>query len=174
MKKTLIQHIEVTESGGRAAIEFTVIPQTYTDLYLVVSGRSDRSAAGERLKIQLNSDSSSSRSLEGSGSNVISSTYTSNDIGILPSASATANTFGSSGIYICNYTSTTNKSVSSDSVNENNATYGEQHIYAYLATSTTAVTSLTLTTQLSNNFVQYSSATLYGITAGNDGITTVS
>jgi len=173
MKKTLIERIEVG-SGGAASIEFTSIPQTYTDLYVVVSGRTDRSAPGERLKIQLNSDSSASRSLEGGGSSVSSATYTTNDIGILPSATATANTFGSSGIYICNYTSTTNKSVSSDSVNENNATYGEQHIVAYLATSTTAVTSLTLTTQLSNNFVQYSSASLYGVTAGNDGTTTVS
>jgi len=80
---------------------------------------------------------------------------------------------GSVGIYIPNYTSSNAKSASIDGVSENNATASYQTIDAFLWNDTSAITSITLTLS-GGNFAQYSSASLYGVTAGNDGITTVS
>jgi hypothetical protein len=87
--------------------------------------------------------------------------------------SATSNTFGNGEIYIPNYLSGTAKSFSSDSVAENNGTEGWQVIQANLWSGTDAITSIELDPAL-GTFVQYSSATLYGILAGSDGIVAVS
>ena len=55
---------------------------------------------------------------------------------------------------------------------ENNVTEGYQQIAAGLYNSTSAVSSIEIAS--GGSFVEYSSATLYGITAGSDGTTAVS
>ena len=51
---TFIAQIEVP-SGGQASIEFSSIPQTYTDLLIVHSLRSNRAdATGDNLKMSIN------------------------------------------------------------------------------------------------------------------------
>ena len=171
MSMTLIEHIEVG-SGGAASISFTSIPQTFTDLVIVASLRDARAIVAGGYTVELNgtSASSSSRFLEGNGSSAVSGTaglFFGNSNG----TSSTADTFSSASIYISNYTSSTGKSVSVDSVNENNATSSFQALLANLWNNTAAITSVTFT---GVTFQQYSSATLYGITAGSDGTTTVS
>lgn len=170
----VIEHIEVG-SGGAASIEFTSIPATYTDLLLVLSMRSNVSASGwYDIFVRPNNDSAnaSSRVLYGSGSSVAS--FPESLINVrTSSASTTANTFGNASIYIPNYTSSAAKSFSLDVVGENNATASFQGIQASLWNVTSAITSFTIIPQ-SGNLVQYSSATLFGITAGSDGTTTVS
>jgi hypothetical protein len=64
-------------------------------------------------------------------------------------------------IYIPNYAGSSNKSVSIDSVTENNATGAYSGLTAALFASTAAITSFGIST--GSNFVQYSTATLYGI-----------
>jgi hypothetical protein len=91
---------------------------------------------------------------------------------VVPSSGA-AGIFSSSGVYIPNYAGSQNKSMSVDSVTEWDGTFAWTTIRAGLWSSTDAITSLTLTVS-SGNFVQYSSASLYGVTAGSDGTTTVS
>jgi hypothetical protein len=77
----------------------------------------------------------------------------------------TANTFGSASLTISNYTSSQNKSISSDSVSENNGTVGYQQIAAMSFTSSSAITSLTVVSYSTNNLLEYSTASLYKITA---------
>ena len=79
------------------------------------------------------------------------------------SSSDTANTFSNNSIYIPNYTGSNNKSVSVDSVYENNATTAGQHLVSGLWASSAAITSVKLTEGFGNNWVQYTTATLYGI-----------
>ena len=178
MKKTLIEHIEVG-SGGAASITFMSvgdIPSEYTDLVVMVSSRSSRSFTSGSIMLNLNGSASNftGRYLLGTGSNASSSTVTT-EVGQTSGNTATSNTFGNATIYIPNYRSSANKSISTDSVSEHNATTAYQGLYANLWSVTDPITSITLQIDSgAGNFVQYSSASLYGVTAGNDGITTVS
>jgi len=175
MKKTLIERIEVG-SGGAASITFSSIPQTYTDLYVVVSGRTTATEASggsyANLKPNNTTASQSMRTLRGTGSSVSSNSETTVFFTVNPS-DATSNTFANSAVYIPNYTGSQNKSMSVDGLNENNATGARQELAAALYSTSSPISSLVLTPG-SGNFVQYSSASLYGVTAGNDGTTTVS
>jgi hypothetical protein len=171
---TVIQHIEVP--SAQANMEFTSIPQTYTDLCLVVSGRSSANEAGNGAIMIIRPNGSSSngsiRYLQGDGSAASSSTDT-YIWARLNSSSYTASTFANTSVYIANYTASTAKSISIDSVNENNATANRMVITAGLWNDTTAISSITILPE-GGNFVQYSSATLYGITKGSSGGVTVS
>jgi hypothetical protein len=77
-------------------------------------------------------------------------------------SSFTASTFANNEVTIPNYTSSNFKSYSVDSVTENNATQAYAIFVAGLWSNTAAITSITLGLS-SANFVQYSTAYLYGI-----------
>ena len=155
-------------SGGSANIEFTSIPQTYTDLKVVLSSRTATGGAADNI-IVFNGDTSSSysqRQIQGNGSSASSSSGT--NTGFTQSTTTngstdTASVFASSEIYIPNYASANNKSFSVETVTENNATTAYQTLRAGLYSSSSAITSLRLTNSSSANFAQHSSATLYGI-----------
>jgi hypothetical protein len=154
-------------SGGIASIDFTSIPQTYTDLCLKVSLRSAAASVNPGLLIKFNGSAIgfTGRNVYGTGSAAASYSDTSGEIGILAGNNATANTFGNAEIYIPNYAGSNYKSFSVDSLNENNATSANQYLYANLWSNTAAITSITLLSGGSVNFLQYSTAHLYGIKA---------
>lgn len=159
-------------AGGAASIDFTSIPQGYTDLLVVMSLRdtSGSSWSGANLTFNGSSTGYSGRNLYGTGAGAGSDTYAFGGAGIyVTSATAanTANTFSNCSIYIANYAGSANKSASVDSVNENNSSSAQQHLNAVLWSNTSAITRVTITASL----VQYSTASLYGITRGNGGAT---
>jgi hypothetical protein len=80
----------------------------------------------------------------------------------MPGSTATSNTFGNFTLYIPNYAGSTQKSMICEAVTENNATNAAARLCAYLHTGTSAINIITLTAA-SGTFVQYSTATLYGI-----------
>ena len=176
MKKTLIERVDVG-AGGAASITFSAIPDTFTDLCILFSGRG---ASGSDFEIRFNGSvlNSSDRRLYGSGSGAFSSSNVSSPdaifLGDISDLNDTANTFGNSQIYIPNYAASQAKSVSIDTVSEHNGTQAFQHIIAGLWNDTAAITSVAIQGRSGSNLVQYSSASLYGITAGSDGTTTVS
>ena len=149
-------------SGGAANISFTGIPQTYTDLKLVVSGRSSDTNFGYLIKLNNTTTSYSGRWIEGVSTSA--SSYTNSDAlgGYLTYSTQTANTFCNSEAYIPNYTGSTNKSYSIETVQEGNSATG---VYlamgAMLRSNTDAITSIVLT--INTLFVQYTTAYLYGI-----------
>lgn len=171
--RELIQRIEVG-SGGATSIDFNSIPQTYTDLQVVLSARTTGSNPGyyvldAYMKFNGSTSGYSSKMASGYGSGVFSNTTV--FIGWIPSTEATANTFGSTLVNIPNYTSNTNKAYSVDEVSEsNNATGVYSAIVAGLWSNTSAISSISLTPQ-TGVFVQYTSAALYGIKRGSDGVT---
>ena len=172
----VIEHYEVP-SGGQASITFSDIPQTFTDLYLVMSlrnGTADQPVGGRAFRLDFNNfaTGATNRALRGQGSGTPSS-FTDNFFTQVGSGD-TASTFGNGSAYIPNYTSSTAKSFSIDSVGENNATFAEQQINAQLWNVTDAITIIRINSPYAGNLAQYSSATLYGILAGSDGTTTVS
>lgn len=161
----LIQTITVG-AGGASSIAFSSIPQTYTDLKLVLSGRStiaENAVSGafngstanfsNMILFGNGATAASNRPGGGTGNNTVMYQNLSTD---------TANMFSNSELYIPNYTASTNKSFYSDSVLENNATTAYQLFVAGLWSQTAAITSITLTIA-AGNFAQHSSASLYGI-----------
>lgn len=159
-------------SGGAASIAFTSIPQTYTDLKVVLSSRSTAGAAvAYSIFMKMNNLTTSiysSKVLEGSGSAASSFSQSGVDtavrVGIINGTGATASVFSSTEIYIPNYTGSNNKSVSIETAAETNATTTYMNLIAYLVSSTAAITDLTFSTESgTTSFAQYSSASLYGI-----------
>lgn len=155
-------------SATQANIEFTSIPQTYTDLVIKISGRTTRTTSGvfDGIELTFNGTTTgySERLLYGDGSSALSASQTAANLRFhyATSNDATASTYGSNEIYIPNYTGNTNKSVSFDSVSENNATAAIQALNAGLWSNTAAITSIKLDPN-GGDWVQHSTAVLYGI-----------
>jgi len=158
-------------SGGASNIEFTSIPQTYTDLIIKVSGRTNRASILEAFNIQFNGNTASNyvrQIIFGEGATAYSNKQTDTTAGLDSSglntgANATSLTFGSTDVYIPNYTSANNKSLGSDTTGENNSSTSYMQFMAGVWQNTAAITSIKLIPTFGNNFVQYSTATLYGI-----------
>jgi hypothetical protein len=155
-------------AGGAATIDFTSIPQTFTDLKVVYSIRTSYAGTVEQLNLSLNTLTTnfSGRYIQGSGSAVFGGTlarYAGNAVG----ANATASVFGNTELYIPNYTSANNKSFSIDFVTENNATAADAGLIAGLWSNTAAITGITLTPASGGTIQQYSTATLYGVANAN-------
>lgn len=148
-------------AGGTSAIEFTFIPQTYTDLIVKLSLRDSNNTGTMFLKFNGSSTGYSAKGLYGTGASALSENLTNASIQANPSG-YTASTFGNQEIYIPNYTGSNYKSYSIDSVTENNATTAYMELFAYLWSNTAAITSFSIT-QAAGNIAQYSTAYLYGI-----------
>ena len=158
-------------SGGASSIAFSSIPGTYTDLLVKLSTRSNRSGdIIDAYGLRFNGDTGnnySRLSLRGDGSAVSSNSNTGSygyiDAFYMPAATATSNTFDNTEIYIPNYTSSNQKSISLDNVSETNGTESYMTLAADKWTGTAAITSITFIVLNGTSFVQYSTATLYGI-----------
>jgi hypothetical protein len=156
-------------SGGASSISFTSIASTYTDLVLKISLRDGAGAFNDYILLQFNSSGGtaySDRQLTGNGSAASSANRSGNAqiYAIASSGSSnTANTFSNGEIYIPNYASSANKSISLDAVNENNGTEAYANLTAGLWANSAAITSITITNNSATNFVQYSTAYLYGV-----------
>ena len=150
-------------SGGAASIDFSSIPSTYTDLCLKLSTR--HATGAPYLAVSFNGSTSSFtyRYLEGNGASASSGNGSANWSVALNPSSATASTFSNGEIYIPNYAGSNNKSFSADGVTENNGTTAYADMFASLWSNTVAINQITLSATGGGNFVEYSTAYLYGI-----------
>jgi hypothetical protein len=160
----------VVGSGGASSIIFSSIPATYTDLFIKCSLRSDYAAVRMNINLTLNAVSSgyTSRYLTGASGNpgtASNATGTSQMYGgEIPAATATANTFANADIYIPNYTSSSSKCLSIDCAMQHNATTDVfLTILAGVMSNTSTISTVTIYPG-AGNFVQFSTAYLYGIT----------
>jgi len=166
----LLETIALTQSA--ASVTFDNLPTSgYTDLKVVISGRTDRSGQqDDDIKVQVNGNTSAIYSqcrVLGNGSATFSDSSSGSNVGVsfTTGPTATANTFGSTDIYIPNYRSSTNKSMSVDGVSENNATAAGAGMNAFLASTTSPITSITFAPLFGTVFVANSTFSLYGIAA---------
>jgi hypothetical protein len=155
-------------AGGAANITFSSIPDTYTDLVVKASTRE----AGGTLTtlLEFNDGTGTNYSwirIQGAGSGTPNSSLGSSvgaiDISVLPGSGDTASTFGSLEYYVPNYTASATKIASGDSVTENNGTAAYQRLGGGIWAINTAINAIILTNGSGQNFVQHSTATLYGI-----------
>jgi hypothetical protein len=149
-------------AGGASTITFSNIPQNYTDLVLKLSGRTSESYNYASYTINLNGSAAgfTGKDLYGIGTNPGSANRTVTYYNLNGSPS-TVNTFSNIEMYFPNYAGATNKSFSMDAISEDNSNLNNASLIAGLWSNITAINRITLTG--TNNFVQYSTATLYGI-----------
>lgn len=148
-------------AGGAASMDFSSIVGTYTDLVLKVSARTNTTTPNIMITLNGSTSSFTNKVVYGTGSSAASTSYA-RFVAYGCMSTDTASTFGNSEIYLPNYSGSTNKSFISDAVHENNATAANAGLSAGLWSNTAAITAISLAPD-SGNFVQYSSATLYGI-----------
>jgi hypothetical protein len=163
---TMIALSTVTVGGGGAAsINFTSIPQTYTDLVMVISAKTNRADSNDWCYVTVNGNNPTDfRMLLGEGTGV--SSYTSSSsLGVSVGATS-ASAFGSLSVYVPNYTNSAVKTFSVDAVQENNTNTAYANIYSGYRNTTAAITSLGLTPIYGTAFLQYTTATLYGVWNG--------
>ena len=144
-------------SGGAASIDFTNIPQNYTDLCVLLSVRSDRSASvGDWAFVSFNGTTTgyTGATIEG----VLYDTFP-RIFGMGTAANSPANSFGNSTACVLNYTGSNNKSWSVDmvtSTNTNDESITDLH--TGLWSNSAAITSIALTPRVGSAWVENSTA----------------
>ena len=147
-------------SSGASSIDWTSIPQTGKDLYVVLSWDGTSNGSFE-LDVQMNGTTNTARRLFGTGTTV--SSVAADQISIMDSDYPATNTFHSLSLYVPDYTKSAQHEFLSDSVVESNSTqnYGSyQVIVAGKNSSTSAITSLSFVSGYLL-FAQYTTASLY-------------
>jgi hypothetical protein len=168
----------VVGSGGAASMSFTSIPQTFTDLVLVVSARHNTTGVDNTIA-QLNGTTSgyTFRYIGSTGSAI--QNFTQANIGFssgmpcgnIGGTSYTANTFNIGSLYLLNYTDANAKRGVSEGAFENNdSATAYMSFTSSTSTVTAAVTSITIKPAFTS-FVEHSTAYLYGILKGSGGAT---
>ena len=165
-------YTQTVTSGAPITIIFNNIPQTYTDLKVVGSIRSNQTGQTFRfISFFLNNSQGtaySSRRLNGNGSSAGTSAQANDSVvyinNILPAALAASNTFGSLEINIPSYASSSFKQFTIDAVSENNATTSYQELQIGLCRTNAPITSIHLEIgDYGNSYAIGSTYTLYGI-----------
>jgi hypothetical protein len=160
-----------TLSSSAASVTFSAIPNTFTDIVVRASARSDFSAAIDSFIMRINADSTSNysetRLVAYAGTSILTDRY-SNQTSIqnitLNGDTSTSNTFSVTEIYIPSYLSTVSKAIPALSVVENNSTTVNQILTdAALYRGTSAISSIAFTPSAGTNFLSGSSFYLYGI-----------
>ncbi len=167
----VIDHTEL--SGTASSYDVTSISASYDHLYLKYSARSDKSAYRDFPKVTLNADTGTNYSATYlfTGTSTPSSYRGTGKTGIedieMTASSATADTFGVGILWIPYYSNSANfKQILVGSAAEGATTTDYQwglNVVAGLWSDTSAVDQITLTPQSGDDFVQYSTFTLYGI-----------
>lgn len=155
-------------SGGAATIDFTSIPNTYTDLCLKWSGRSASGSNDvDNLYVTLNNTTTgyTQKLLYGYSTNLAGTeTGSSYNFQYVNGGGSTANTFCNAEMYIPNYAGSANKFYSADMNTINNVvgSVGYALINATRWANTAAINRITL--QIAGyNHAQHSTFYLYGI-----------
>ena len=163
---TLIE-TKTVGSGGISSVVFSNIPQTYTDLKISISGRTNRNSTFDNLNIGFNSSQSNftGKVLAGYGTSGTEGASAAQLVASINSATSTANVFSTVDIYISNYTSSNYKSFSADAVNENIDGFAVSLVGAGLWSSTSAISSIEFYPVYGTLFTELSTFSLYGISS---------
>ena len=159
--------------SGLSTIDFQSIPNTYTDLMMMFSLKSNRDSNLDGINFRFNNSSSgyNTKQLIGFGSNPMSDAYSETDpngVGIASylctgTNTATTNAFSNGSFHVINYTSSYNKLANVEGSNGVNAAGGWlQHTGGVWADSA-VVNRITIVPRFGTLFTEHSSAYLYGI-----------
>jgi hypothetical protein len=165
-----------TLGSSQASIVFTSIPQTYTDLFVVLQTKLASAGAGT-IYLKFNTDTGvnthySSTFLGGTGSSALSSrSSNSNSIYASAYSAVDGTNFLTTEIHIMNYANTTTYKTTLSRGSQ--ASYGTDAIVGNWRGSTgssfDAINSITIVNDASINFAAGSTATIYGIANADVG-----
>lgn len=170
---SLVPIAQVVTSGSQAYVNFSSIPATYEDLFVVVNARADKAATFDDLRIQVNGDTGANYDGQWDESNnatlaaAAAAAGSSWNVGWIPAASAPSGVSGSAEFEIPAYARSTFQKTMLGKValNTSNATSGLfNRKTAGWWRNTAAITSLKVF-PLASNFVDGSVVTLYGRSA---------
>ena len=155
-------------TGNASQILFSDIPQTYNDLYIYISGRTNAASTASQVILRMNG-SSSSYSYNGvnrsAGANYIYRTNNYNATSIpsmaTPGNNATTNYFGPISCYFPNYAGSGDKLLFFGSTAEINTTNIEQSYLGCAWSENSAVTSISITVP-STTWFNGTTYSLYG------------
>jgi hypothetical protein len=175
MAYELINSITLESATNFTSVSFTSIPQTYKDIVVYVSARSNRLAMDglERVYLYMNGSTSGITMINTIVSNTspYSDSYTTGNgvggtCGLTSNIYTTGNNFGYTMLYISDYTSTNAKIGITGSSMPNTGIPGQPYPYlfgqSYAHGTTSGVTSIT-TTGLGSQWEAKSTFYLYGI-----------
>jgi hypothetical protein len=158
-----------TLGSNTSTITFSSIGSTYTDLRIVLVGRTNRASTGnDTVFLRFNSNTTESYSytrLLGDGANVSSAAgtdLTSNVAGYIPRNNNTSGIFGLVTVDIFSYAGSTNKTYLSTTSADLNGS-GDVVRIVGLWRSTSAITSITFSLSSTFQYLTGTTATLYGI-----------
>jgi len=168
----VIEHQEL--SSGASSVSFTGISASYDHLVLLSSARSDEATINGYMNFQVNGDTGtnySRRSLNANTSTIGTSSAVNQSVFIyqyVPALNSLADTFGVMETWFIDYSNTSNYTqILSQSVGPNNSATDSQwglRLSSGIWTSTAAINRVdVLCDSGSDDFVQYSTFTLYGI-----------
>lgn len=177
----LIQHQNL--STNQASVEFANIPQTYNDLFLVMSLKFGLSTSFQfdDIAIQLNGSTGNVystqalRNREGAISAFRNSSTANFALVFGSTALGASNIFGAANLYIEDYKSSATKLMLANGVTETtNGQIIQSGISGGEYSPSSPISSIKIYSLNGTSAQAESTATLYGISAGNDGITVVS
>jgi len=152
----------VTVGTAVSSISFTSIPNTYTDLFIITNERSAN--VGTVLNTMTTNNTTNYHNTY--AGNRLGARVGSVENGASPGRYAyqgnSGQAFGNSTIYIPNYAGSTNKSYSVESVFETNATSAIIELQGVVWSNTAAINAIQIYPN-SGNYVQYTTAYLYGV-----------
>jgi hypothetical protein len=156
----------ITLGTATNSVTFSSIPQTYTDLVLVVNGRKDTAVSTDAFFCRINGDGTNVygwTEFNGDGTTATTSKITNDGycrLAVIPGNNAGSTTFGVSIVNFQNYSnSTTFKSI----LSRGSVTAGQVMVSVSSWQKTDAITSFTLYTAGLGNWAVGSIFTLYGI-----------
>lgn len=159
-----------TLGSNQATVAFNSIPSTYTDLVVVVNGRTARSNTGDQIMAYFNADNSTSNYswtyLIGNGSSAASGRITGGSefamIGTVAGNTASSGVLGLAIANIQNYSNTTTKKTI---LARGNTASDETQAAVSLWQGTAAISSITFSSIADANILSGTTITLYGIKA---------
>jgi hypothetical protein len=164
-------------SGGAASMSFASVPQTFTDLFIVVSARHNTTGS-DNVIAQINGNTSgyTFRYLGGTGTGVQQYSQANlgfssgMPIGTIGGTSYTASTMNNITLLLPNYTNGATKLGVGEGGFENNSSTANLSMTGSAAPVTAAITSILIKPAFTS-FVEHSTAYLYGILKGSGGAT---
>lgn len=163
----LLAPAQTVGSGGSSSVTFSSIPQTYTDLYILCSARTNRTAYNtDRITANINAVNTNMTYQEVQGGAAFGTNAANDTTFGVGHATTDANSnpsdiFSSSSCYISGYTTANYKIGLMESCLMNTSTDGFMYITRSTWANSAAITSIELVT--ANPWIQYSKFYLYGI-----------
>jgi hypothetical protein len=167
IQMVLLAPAQTIGAGGATSVTFSSIPQTYTDLYILCSARTNRTGYNtDRITAKFNTVTTNTtyQEVQGGivfGTNAAKETNQGFGVGHSTTADAAASIFGISDCYIAGYSTANWKLGNENAANMNTDGNGFMYVSYSKWENSSAITSVELTS--TNSWRQYSTFYLYGI-----------